>query len=150
MKKNNRGYSINFATNTITMTQKFENAANEIGSEEYNLLQRLRKDFPKMTIVERSPKKASKKAQVGYRQMATYIDALPNSAPLMAQFEEVKAFAKSQNSPASFTKKWFFATYPDFFKMPTFDNNGKVIYTIKPEAGNEVISEAEAKAAAGE
>lgn len=148
MAKNNRGYSINFVTNTITMTQKFELAAANINSDEYNILRQLRKDFPKMTIVERAPKKANKKVLVSYEQMEKYIEILPNSAQLMAQFEEVKKLAKTQNSPAAFTKKWFFATFPSFFEIPTLDKNAKIVYFIREAEGRKIMEEA--KAAAGE
>lgn len=143
MANNNRGYSINFATNTITLTKDFAMRAQDIQSNEYTILGMLQRDFPKMKIIHRAPKKASKKAQTKYAHMEKYIALLDNAPKYQARFEMVKLHSLSQNSPASFTKKWFFATFPDFGKQVKFDDDGNITITIDDTAGQKVLEEAE-------
>ena len=47
-------YKIDFANKTLTMTKAFEAAANEYGSEEYKLLQKIRADFPGIEIIRKT------------------------------------------------------------------------------------------------
>ena len=55
-------YKIDFSNNTLTMTKAFEAAANEYGSEEYKLLQKIRADFPGIEII-RKTRRPSKTAR---------------------------------------------------------------------------------------
>lgn len=146
MKKNNSGYSINITTNTITVTAQFAKEASKKGTDAYKVYKALIKDFPYMEVVQRAPRKASKKALVNYKKMEAYIDCLDNSPKYFAMFDLVKRLSKSSNSPAAFTKKWFFATFPDFAKCPEFDQNGNLAITINEAAGNALIEEMSAAA----
>lgn len=53
MKKN--GYQIDFVTNTVTVTRKFQAAASQIGTEEFNTMMQLRQ--MNMTILVKTPNK---------------------------------------------------------------------------------------------
>lgn len=69
-------YKIDFANNTLTMTKAFEAAANEYGSEEYKLLQKIRADFPGIEIIRktRRPSKTSRpNKNLTYANMEKYM-----------------------------------------------------------------------------
>ena len=56
MKKENKGYNVNFVTNTVTVTKAFaQTAANNIFSEEFKIMKELREMG--MTIVTKAPAK---------------------------------------------------------------------------------------------
>lgn len=147
MSNINRGYSINFVANTITITEKFQKEAGIKGTPARKEMKALRRDFPDMEIVRRAPKKASKKARTKYVHMEKYIALLDDAPKYQARFEMVKLHSLTQSSPASFTKKWFFATFPDFGKQIKFDENGDITITIDDTAGQRVIDEALSEAA---
>ena len=147
MKKNNSGYTINITTNTITVTAQFAKEASKKVTDAYKTYKALVKDFPHMEVLQRAPRKASRKALVNYKKMEAYIDCLDNSPKYFAMFDLVKRLSKSSNSPAAFTKKWFFATFPDFTKCPEFDHNGRAIITINDAAGEQIIEEMTMEAA---
>ena len=49
----NTGLTINAATNTIEMTKEFARKAKYFGTDEYNMLQVARKDYPTFSVTTR-------------------------------------------------------------------------------------------------
>ena len=45
-----KGYTINYSTNTIIMNYKFAKSAQDYGSAEYQLLTKIKADFPTMKV----------------------------------------------------------------------------------------------------
>ena len=54
-----KNYKIDFEKQTVTITKDFAERAENINSEEYNILMKVRKDFPNMKVLNyshRSPR----------------------------------------------------------------------------------------------
>ena len=66
----NKPYSIDFTTNTITVTKKFLEQASMMGSEAFNIMMQLRQ--MNMTIITKAPAKR-KNAQLTYSKMEKFI-----------------------------------------------------------------------------
>lgn len=143
----NTGYSINFVHNTITVTAKFQKDAQIMGTTACDTFEELKRRFPDMRIVVRPQKKSSTKARTNYNHITAYINCIPNNTKYHTMFDSVKRFSKSVPCPASFVKKWFFATFPDFGKLPVFDVDGNPIICIDEQAGRAVVEELTEKVA---
>ena len=68
----NKPYAIDFTTNTVTVTKKFQEAASMIGTTEFNTMMQLRQ--MNLTIVTKAP--AKKKGKLTYDKMKKYIALL--------------------------------------------------------------------------
>lgn len=124
-------YKIDFANNTLTMTKTFEAAANEYGSEEYKLLQKIRADFPGIEIIRktrRPSKTARPNKNLTYANMEKYMSVFKNAAELLAQFEIVKTCSQKESNPYQYVKEWFVTQFPNYKELPDFGTNApKVI-----------------------
>ena len=54
---NKLGYSIDFASNTVTITRKFRDAASQLNTPEFNIMKQLRE--MNLTILVKTPNKKS-------------------------------------------------------------------------------------------
>lgn len=124
-------YKIDFIANTMTITNAFEEAANNPNSNEFKLLQQLRAEFPDIQIIRktrRPSKTARPNKNLTYANMEKYMSVFKNKDELLAQFEIVKAQSSGQPSPYNYVKDWFEAQFPNYKKQPDFDSNApKVI-----------------------
>lgn len=112
-----RGYSINFAKKTITLNYKFQKAAQDYGSEEYNRLKDLIRDLPGFTVVVSAGKKITSTRptkRLTYENMEKYIGTYENADALLAKFESVKDASSPLASPYKYVRKWFVAQFPDY------------------------------------
>ncbi len=127
-------YKIDHINHSIQLTKAFEEAAARCGSEEYELLRKLRDDFPEMKIV-RKPRRTQKKAEpnrnLSYANMELYMSVFANAEELQAQFEIVKAMSKGQPSPYKYVKDWFVRQFPDYRELPDFSGE-KLNLTVLP------------------
>lgn len=111
---NTNAYKIDFTTNTMTITRSFERAANRPGSEEYELLKKIRADFPAMTIVHKTcVGRLSRYRGLTYEAMECYIMASGNTA-LLAEFQQVKQCAAISSNAYCVVRSWFLAHFTDF------------------------------------
>ena len=123
------GYSINHTTNTIVMTKRFQREASQIGTEAYNVLKRLRRDFPHMHLMTKpTRRKKTSSARLTYSHMWNYIACLPDSEKWQEQFAQVRKLSRSQPSAYHYVVNWFMNTFPGYSDCPTFDERGKLIY----------------------
>ena len=144
-KKNKiKGYEIDFTTNTLYMNFKFAKAAKEYGTEEYKILQNIRKDLPNIKMVKRAGRNqttcnASKR--LTYNNMQDYIMAQDNYEPLLASFILAKIESKCAPSPYAFVRNWFVKQFPNYQECKTFERN-KVISFNKtaPQENEEKVS----------
>lgn len=65
-----KNYEINFATNTITITQKFAKEASQIGTEAFKTMMELRQLG--MTIITKAPVQKKKNSNLTYAKMERY------------------------------------------------------------------------------
>lgn len=110
---------INTKKRTIEMTKAFEKKACFYGTDEYNQLQAVRRDYPTFSIVVRKSSKKKNGLKLTYDKMEAYIqkhDDENNS--IMAEFNkyrgktdegEIFGFAYSYHE----IKEWFLATFPE-------------------------------------
>lgn len=120
------GYSVDFANSFITLTAAFAKEAQNPNSAQYHTLKRLQTDFPNMIVIRRtaSTHKRSLK-QLPYDKMVKYLSCQPNATQLLLDFNEMRDFSKSQPSPYAYMNDWFFSRFPEYGKLPTFDDKGK-------------------------
>ena len=124
MKKTNTyGYKFNHAEKMIIMNYKFSAAIEIIGSEEYEIFVKLRKDFPDYkfdTKSGRTQKAPRPDKRLTYENMKKYIRSLPDSKKGIERFENVVAQSKAAKSPYKFVSDWFKAEYPNYKDKPVF------------------------------
>ena len=113
-------------TNTLFATKSFLKAAGVLNSTEYRILMAYRADHPDMTIVPNETRKGKKRISIP--QMADYIKIIDKDGQFAKQFETVKGLSKIQPSPYKYVKCWFEATFPDYNKLVSFDENGNLCY----------------------
>ena len=77
MSMKNRGYNVNWMTNTVTMTKEFAKRASQQGSPEYNILLDARQNG--FYLAER-PKQERRACptRITFAQMENYISCLDN------------------------------------------------------------------------
>lgn len=119
------GYNYNALNNTLTISASFAKKASKVGSLEYNIVVKLRHDFPDLTI-EQEAKKASKRS-ITYAQMGDFISFHRNANELTKMFNNVLMLSRIQPMPYNFVKTWFENRFPYYSEQPTFDADGYVI-----------------------
>lgn len=116
------GYKMDFRNSTLTITKEFERRAMDTNSAEYATLTKLRADFPNLRIVMKAATKRKRNSsKPTYDKMVNYLSCQPNSIILLNQFIEVKERSQSQDNPYQFVRDWFLSSFPDFRKIPKFD-----------------------------
>lgn len=123
-------YRIDFTKMTLTMTADFALKAYDPTTEEYEILTRLQKDFPRLRVVRkthRSPKTANPAKGLTYERMEKYIRLFDNADELMDLFQKVK----SADRGYQFVKAWFVKQFPHYKEVPEF-KNGK-LYVVPVE-----------------
>ena len=124
MKKSN--YSIDFVSNTVTVTKKFTEAASQIGTPEFHTMMQLRE--MNLTIVTKAPAKR-KNTQLTYKKMQKYISCLEDAEKYQEEFKVVCEEAKAQPSAYHYVASWFDKTFPNYGKLPERNTSLKVINT---------------------
>ena len=124
-----KNYEINFATNTITITQKFAKEASQIGTEAFKTMMELRQLG--MTIITKAPVQKKKNSNLTYAKMELYISLLEDAEKYQAEFKAVCAESLAMKVPYVYVSKWFKKTFPNYGKLPEFDENNMVLITPK-------------------
>lgn len=121
-----KNYEINFATNTITITQKFAKEASQIGTEAFKTMMELRQLG--MTIITKTPAK-KKNTSLTYAKMETYISLLEDAEKYQAEFKAVCAESQAMKAPYAYVSNWFKQTFPNYGKLPERNAELKIINT---------------------
>jgi hypothetical protein len=124
MKKSN--YSIDFVSNTVTVTKKFAEAASQIGTPEFHTMMQLRE--MNLTVVTKAPVK-KKNTQLTYKKMQKYISCLEDAEKYQEEFKVVCEEAKALPSAYHYVASWFDKTFPNYGKLPERNTSLKVINT---------------------
>ena len=119
------GYNYDALNNTLTISASFAKKASKVGSLEYNIILKMRHDFPNLTI-QQEEKKEGKKG-ITFGQMEDFIAMHRDADELMSVFEKVKKLSRIQPMPYKYVKTWFDHRFPYFSEQPTFDADGFVI-----------------------
>ena len=133
-------YSYDALSNTLTISAAFAKKASKVDSPEYNVILKLRHDFPNLTIVQEG-KREGKKA-ISYAQMEDFIAMHRNADELKKTFERIKKLSRVQPMPYHFVKEWFESQFP-YFGNSTVDADGYVIAAnpAKAESAEETVEE---------
>ena len=110
---------VNFNTNQIIMDRTFASRAADVRSEEYAILQNVRRDYPEFQVIRRQIKKnPSKESYRGltYQYMEDYIASHTDSEKRTAEYKELRLLAECHSVRYPTIKKWFLETYPEVSK----------------------------------
>lgn len=120
------GYNFDALNNTLTISVSFAKKASKVGSLEYNIILKLRKDFPDLTIQQEAKKEGKK--SITYTQMEDFIAMHRNKDELKAEMDKVRKLSRIQPMPYKYVKTWFENRFPYFSDdQPTFDADGFVV-----------------------
>lgn len=122
----NQNYKIDWTNNTITVTKKFAEEANQYGTPAYNLLMDVRSKGFQVVVRKTAPRKACP-SRITFRQMEIYLSCLTNPDERLAQLHAVMAESNSQRNPYEHVRKWFNLNYPNFADIPVLDSNNRII-----------------------
>ena len=132
---NKQGYSINWQTNTITMTKKFAEEANQYGSDAYNLLMDVKSKGFHINVRQSKPRKACP-TRMTFNQMETYISCLNDADERLEELHAVMDAGKGQKNQYEYVRRWFLRNYPHFYEIPVLDTNFRIVaprVTLLPE-----------------
>ena len=122
----NKPYAIDFTTNTVTVTKKFLEAAQMIGTIEFDTMMKIREMG--MTIITKAPAK-KKNTKLTYDKMQKYIALLDESEKYQKEFAAVLVESKAYDASYAYVLKWFKNTFPSYGKQPERDANLKIVNT---------------------
>ena len=105
---------IDFANGRLIMDRTFAKSAAYVGSNEYNVLQNARRDYPSFILetrtIKRNPHKESYRG-LTYEYMKKYIAS--HNKELLKVFEEMILQSKCHSIRYPHIKAWFLATFPE-------------------------------------
>ena len=141
------GYNYDAINNTMTISTTFAKKASQVGTPEYEIMLKLRKDFPTMKV-EKEVKAG--KAQLTYKTMEEFISLHRNKDELMTAFKGAKTLSRFHSMPFSFVKDWFMKTFP-YFKDGSYemDKDGFVV-AVKSQANELTLVQEETEETAGD
>lgn len=148
--KNTREYTINFAEKEIIVTKKFYKAANIYGSDAYEIMTGLVKDFPEYTITAKTIDK--KENKVSYSGLTVY--KMQAAVQVIAGVEKAEFFQKQakvyegEKGKYATVKKIFLTSYKEKYKKLTIDEMvevDRIAKELKAKAEAAKKAEEEAK-----
>ena len=119
------GYNYDALNNTLTISASFAKKASKVGSVEYNVILKLRRDFPNLTIVQEAKKEGKK--SITFAQMEAFIALHRNKDELLKLFNNVRKLSRVQPMPYKYVKTWFENKFPYYSEQPAFDADGFVV-----------------------
>ena len=138
--KKNLGYTINWKTNTITMTKKFAEKANEYGTTEYEMLMDVKSKGFTIAVKEVKPRKACP-TRITFKQMETILSCMDYVDERLAELHAVMDYSRGMKNPYEYVRKWFLLNYPSFYEMPVLDVNYRIVaprLNLLPEVTEEM------------
>ena len=124
----NMDYSINWSTNTITVTKKFMNAASQMNTEAYDLMMELRALNMKMFVKE-APRRKACPTRLTYKRMLAHIKCMDDAEQYMEEFNTIRADSLSTENPYQFVHEWFMECFPNHGKLPEVNENHQIVNT---------------------
>ena len=131
-----RGYTLDLAHQTLTLSASFADAMNDPTSAEYQLVRQFKHDFPRLTIVRKTHKTPTryhnsdgsittrnKHNGLTYERMERFILALPpkDDTDYLEAFYDAREKAEAMcASPYDAVSKWFMKQFPKFRSNPLF------------------------------
>ncbi len=108
----------------IVMDREFAVKSTVYGTEEYNILQAARKDYPTYHVVrktiKRNPKKEAFKG-LTYAYMEAYMDRYNVSEELRQQYRNIRFDVQCHSIRYPLVKQWFLKTFPEIKNLGTIN-----------------------------
>lgn len=123
---NKLGYSIDFASNTVTITRKFRDAASQMNTPEFNIMKQLRE--MNLTILVKTPNK-KKSTALTYAKMQKFISCLDEADKYQTMFDAVRKESKGMPAPYKYVVSWFHNTFPKYGQLPEHDADMRIVNT---------------------
>ena len=123
---NKPGYSIDFASNTVTITRKFRDAASQLNTPEFNIMKQLRE--MNLTILVKTPNK-KKSTALTYAKMQKFISCLDEADKYQTMFDAVRKESKGMPAPYKYVVSWFYNTFPKYGQLPEHDADMRIVNT---------------------
>ena len=112
---------IKYADGIIEMSREFAKYAAQVGTDEYNLLQQTRRDYPTFRVVRKQIKKNKNKESykgLTYGYMENYIKLHDDKEEtIMKEYKEMRLISECHSVRYPVIKKWFFKKYPEVEKF---------------------------------
>jgi len=132
---------VKYAEGVIEMSREFAKYAAQVGTEEYNLLQQTRRDYPTFGVVRKQIKKNKDKENykgLTYEYMETYIKLHDDKEEtMMKEYKEMRLLAACHSIRYPVIKKWFLNKFPEVAKFGAVeieDDNNETSVQEKTEA----------------
>lgn len=120
------GYSIDFVSNTVTITRKFRDAASQLNTPEFNIMNQLRE--MNLIILVKAPNK-KKSTALTYAKMQKFISCLDEADKYQTMFDAVRKESKGMPAPYKYVVSWFYNTFPKYGQMPEHDADMRIVNT---------------------
>jgi len=135
---------IDFEKNMLVMDKTFAKKSQIVGSDEYDLLQTARRDYPKFVVITKANKTTKTVDHYNgltYDYMERYIACHENAEKIMAEYMEKRLIAECHSVRYHHIKNWFLEMYPEVKKFgvcPIEEQEKNAVCEIKKiENGNE-------------
>jgi|AGTN01.3.fsa_nt_gi hypothetical protein len=128
MDRKNSGYKVDFVNKTIIVTRDFHRRASNEISEEGRKFKRLIKDLPDFSVSYANPRRRKPAAdRLTYDKMIDYICRQKDAEGVLRDFNDIRNPKDAPPSPYIHVKKWFLTRFPNYNKLPQFDERGRLI-----------------------
>lgn len=119
-------YRYNCLSNTLTLSRAFVYQAENVASEEYEFVKRMREEIPRLVIAQQGKQvhRRSPRANLSVKAMKDYIRCVRDSDKRLAEMESVVNASHAQEHPLWYIREWFIENYPCYDSIPVFDEEG--------------------------
>ena len=121
-----KAYEINWNTNTITMTKKFAEEANQYGTDAYKMLMDVRSNGFKVVVRKDKPRKSCP-TRITFKKMETILSCMDFADERLEQLHAVMNAGKGQKNQYEYVRKWFLVNYPNFDAIPDLDSENRIV-----------------------
>ena len=111
--KMNKGYEFDLTTNEFRMTESFARKASQVGTPEYQMILKVKRDHPQVTVKKIVKRKSGR--GLNYDMMLNYIRLQENAEDKEKEFDRQKRLSRVQPMPYRFVLNWFDDNYPDYY-----------------------------------
>jgi len=112
--------SVDFLSNTLSLTKSFYKKARKVGSPEYKELREAISENPDYEIKVITNENKNSHKNLTFKRMREYIATQANAEENLRALDRVIKIAETKGAKYPLTKKWFLATFPEY-KMEITD-----------------------------
>ncbi len=109
----NKGYEFDLTTNEFRMTESFARKASQVGTLEYQMILKVKRDHPQVAVKKIVKRKSGR--GLNYDMMLNYIRLQENADVMEREFDRQRRLSRVQPMPYRFVLNWFDDNYPDYY-----------------------------------